>query len=77
MLLRDLMRSSFKSFYPIGFLDDNPIKAYSYIHGIKVLGTVTNWPLLCSVIKAGNHHCDSQLNHKVLRKLYDGAKRLK
>jgi FlaA1/EpsC-like NDP-sugar epimerase len=76
MLLRDLIRTGYKNFNPIGFLDDNPNKCGSYIHGVKVLGRVNK---LDSVIS--QYHVKAiiiaipQLNHKTLRKLYDGAKK--
>lgn len=76
MLLRDLMRTGYKDFNPIGFLDDDHNKTGSYIHGVKVLGCVNK---LESVI---SQYCVKaiiiaipQLNHKILRKLYDGAKK--
>jgi len=38
MILRDMMKQEFDHFLPVGFLDDDQMKAGAYIHGIKVLG---------------------------------------
>jgi FlaA1/EpsC-like NDP-sugar epimerase len=76
MLLRDLMRTGYKNFNPIGFLDDNPDKSGTHIHGVKVIGCLND---LDSVIS--QYHVKAiiiaipQLNHKTLRKLYDAAKK--
>jgi len=38
MILRDMMKQGFDHFLPVGFLDDDQMKAGAYIYGIKVLG---------------------------------------
>ena len=76
MMLRDVIRNGFKEFYPIGFLDDDPTKVGSYIHGVKILGKIDLLPAIIpqyrvqAVIIA-----IPELNHKTLRRLYDWAKR--
>jgi FlaA1/EpsC-like NDP-sugar epimerase len=37
-LVRDMVRSSRSSYLPVGFIDDNPQKKHTLIHGTKVLG---------------------------------------
>ncbi len=75
MMLRDVIRNNFKDYYPIGFLDDDPAKIGSYIHGVKVMGKVNLLPAVILrykvrvvIIAIPN------LNHKTLRRLYDWAK---
>jgi FlaA1/EpsC-like NDP-sugar epimerase len=76
MMLRDMIRNSFKDFYPIGFLDDDLTKVGSFIHNVKVLGTTDQLGEMVpqrgveAIIIA-----IPTLNHKVLRRLYDGAKK--
>lgn len=43
-ILRDINRSQARKFYPIGFIDDDPIKQNLYLQGIRVLGDTTNLP---------------------------------
>ncbi|RII27934.1 MAG: polysaccharide biosynthesis protein [Geobacter sp.] len=38
LVLRDMARRDFAEYYPVGFLDDNPMKVGSFIHGVRVLG---------------------------------------
>ena len=75
MMLRDIIRNNFKEFYPIGFLDDDPSKIGSYIHGVKVLGRTS---LLSAIIPKYRIQAViiaiPTLNHKTLRCLYDWAK---
>ncbi len=76
MILRDMIRNQFKEFYPIGFLDDHPTKVGSIIHGVKVLGNTSQ---LTEVISQNSVEAViiaiPTLNHKVLRRFYDGAKK--
>jgi FlaA1/EpsC-like NDP-sugar epimerase len=39
MIVRDMRRNPHYEYEPIGFVDDNPAKVGSKIHGLKVLGT--------------------------------------
>jgi FlaA1/EpsC-like NDP-sugar epimerase len=41
-ILRSIIFSSKSNYYPIGFVDDNPIKKGVVIHGIKVLGKISD-----------------------------------
>ena len=61
MMLRDIIRNNFKDFYPIGFLDDDPTKIGSYIHGVKVMGKINLLPAVILQYKVrGRDHCDPQ-----------------
>jgi FlaA1/EpsC-like NDP-sugar epimerase len=76
MMLRDLARNGFKDFNPIGFLDDNPTKIGSYIHGVKIMGTTDQ--LAKIVLQFGVQAiiiAIPRLNHKLLRRLYEGARK--
>ncbi len=76
MMLRDIIRQNYNVFYPIGFLDDDPQKVGSYIHGVKVLGKTAG---LQAAIRDQNVQAViiaiPTLNHQLLRTLYDGAKK--
>lgn len=39
-ILRNILSSKTSSYFPFGFLDDNPIKQNVEIHGVKVLGKI-------------------------------------
>jgi len=41
-ILRSIIASDKTSYYPIGFIDDNPIKKGVIIHGLEVLGKVSD-----------------------------------
>lgn len=43
-LARDMLRSRKHKYLPVGFIDDNPQKKNSLIHGIKVIGRKENIP---------------------------------
>jgi FlaA1/EpsC-like NDP-sugar epimerase len=75
MMLRDIMRNNFMDYYPIGFLDDDPTKIGSYIHGVKVMGKVNLLPavILQHKVRAVIIAIPN-LNHRTLRRLYDWAK---
>ena len=45
-LVRDMMRLPKHSYFPVGFIDDDPQKKNTLIHGIKVLGRKENIPKL-------------------------------
>ncbi|MFX0199344.1 MAG: nucleoside-diphosphate sugar epimerase/dehydratase, partial [Candidatus Hodarchaeota archaeon] len=45
-LVRDMIRSPQHSYLPIGFIDDNPKKKNTLIHGIRVLGGKKDIPRL-------------------------------
>ena len=47
-LLRSIQFSSDGQYFPIGFVDDNPIKQAGVIHGLKVLGKISDIPKIVS-----------------------------
>jgi len=75
MILRDIIRQEFSEFYPVALLDDDPIKIGTYMHGVKVLGTVNE-------LKGAVTKCRAEaviiaipsLNHKSLMNIYKLAK---
>lgn len=75
LVLREMQRYRFSKFYPIGLLDDDLMKVGSYIHGVKVLGTVEEMERLIPV-----HRPDSiiiaipSLDFRKLRRIYDSAR---
>jgi len=76
MILRDMMKQGFDHFLPVGFLDDDSMKAGTYIHGIKILGGTDD---LAGVVSArdvqGVLLAIPTLNHQKLRDLYNAAKK--
>ncbi len=46
MLVRDMLRA--ESYLPVGFVDDNPALKNSEIHGVRVLGDMSDLARLCS-----------------------------
>ena len=39
MIVRDMLHTAFHGYKPVAFVDDNPAKVGTRIHGVKVLGT--------------------------------------
>ena len=75
MILRDMARQGFPDFHPVGFLDDDPVKIGTYLHGVKVLGKtdrlrefITQEEIKAVIIAVPS------LEHKKLRQLYEAAK---
>jgi len=46
-LLREVVRMPVVQYHVIGFIDDDPVKQGTHIHGIPVLGTVDQLPKVC------------------------------
>ena len=75
MTLRNVQRLNYGDFYPIGILDDDPMKIGTRIHGVRVLGSTDK---LAGMIK--RHSAEAviiaitTLSHKELKHLYDQAK---
>jgi FlaA1/EpsC-like NDP-sugar epimerase len=71
MVIRDILRQDFSEFYPVAFLDDNSLKAGSYVHGVKVEGAITG---LKESVK--RHKAEAvviaipNLDHKALKAIY-------
>jgi len=75
MVLRDIVKQNFSDFYPIGFLDDDPRKIGTYIHGVKVMYSTDR---LRAVIR--KYRIEAviiaipSLDHKTLKNIYNVAK---
>jgi len=71
MVIRDILRQDFSEFYPVAFLDDNTLKAGSYVHGVRVEGVIGG-------IKYAVKHYQAEaviiaipnLDHKALKSIY-------
>jgi FlaA1/EpsC-like NDP-sugar epimerase len=78
MILRDMLQNSFVNFSPIGFLDDDRNKIGTYVHGIKVLGTLAALDQIISREKIESVVIAiPSLNHKTLRSLYRSAQSMR
>ncbi len=78
MMLRDMAHNNFNEFYPVGLLDDDKTKIGTYIHGTKVLGPTDFLEKV--VVKYGIEAvivAIPSLNHKILREMYNSAKKMK
>ena len=78
IIVRDMKRQDFSYFYPVVFLDDDKTKVGTYINGVKVLGSIdmlkdaiSQYSIEAVIIAIPN------LNHKMLRKIYNVAKKEK
>ncbi len=75
MLLRDMIRQGYQSFDPVGFLDDNPLKVGTSLHGVKVFATTGR---LCEIVR--KHDIEAiviavpSMNFKLLRTICDTAR---
>ncbi|OGW74560.1 MAG: UDP-N-acetylglucosamine 4,6-dehydratase [Nitrospirae bacterium RIFCSPHIGHO2_02_FULL_40_19] len=75
MILRDMARNNFSTFYPVGFLDDDVNKSGNYIHGVKVLGKTSELGQI--VLKYSAEAvivAIPSLNHQTLKGIYNSAK---
>lgn len=76
MILRDIKRTGYVEFYPVGFLDDDKRKIGTYLHGVKVLDKIEN---LEKVIKAYSIEAIiiaiASLTHRELTGIYISAKK--
>jgi FlaA1/EpsC-like NDP-sugar epimerase len=77
MILRDIKRTGYVEFYPVGFLDDDKRKIGTYLHGVKVLDKIEN---LEKVIKAYSIEAIiiaiASLSHRELTGIYISAKKI-
>jgi len=78
MLLRDMARNGFENFHPVGLLDDDPMKIGTYVHGVKVLGKLSQLEkiIVRQEVEAVLIAIPS-LNHAPLRELYDSVRKFK
>ena len=74
MIIRDMARVGYSEFYPVGMLDDDPLKVGTYMHGVKVRGnteglgeTIAREGIEAVIIAIPT------LNHKKLRDIYNVA----
>jgi FlaA1/EpsC-like NDP-sugar epimerase len=76
MILRDIKRTGYVEFYPVGFLDDDKRKIGTYLHDVKVLDKIEN---LEKVIKAYSIEAIiiaiASLSHRELTGIYLSAKK--
>lgn len=78
MIIRDMQKLGYVDYYPIGWLDDDKNKVGTYIHGLKVFGTVDRLRDVVSKYKIeAIIVAIPSLNYKTLRGIYDSAKQLK
>lgn len=75
ILLRDMARQESTRFYPVGLLDDNVLKAGTYVNGIEVLGTteilrdiIADYRIEALIIAIPS------LNYHILRRICDTAR---
>ncbi|GAB6162888.1 nucleoside-diphosphate sugar epimerase/dehydratase [Desulfothermus naphthae] len=75
-IVRELLQSKRSDYYPVGFLDDNPLKQDTYIHNIKVLGPIA---LLDKILKEENIDviiiAIPTLPHKKIKEIYNIAQK--
>ena len=78
MIIRDMARLGYSAFYPVGMLDDDPLKVGTYIHGVKVRGNTESLKemIVQEEIEAVIIAIPT-LNHKKLKDIYNVAIREK
>ncbi|MBK8267520.1 MAG: hypothetical protein IPK83_04130 [Planctomycetes bacterium] len=60
-LLREILRMRVERFNVVGFLDDDPAKRNSRIHGVPVLGKISDAKSFCERLSdSGTSPCDAQ-----------------
>lgn len=75
MLLRDMARQGFHDFYPVAMLDDDRLKIGTYVHGIKVSGTIDELKIAVERLKVeAVIIAIPSLNHKILIGIYNAAR---
>jgi FlaA1/EpsC-like NDP-sugar epimerase len=74
MIIRDMARLGYSEFYPVGTLDDDPLKVGTYMHGVKVRGKIKE--LRETIVQEGIEAviiAIPTLNHKKLKDIYNVA----
>ena len=67
-ILRSIITSNNSPYYPIGFVDDSPIKKGVVIHGLKVLGKISDIPNIAK---------NSQIKQLIIALPSSGGKKIK
>ncbi len=76
MILRDMARLGYRQFFPVGLLDDDPLKIRTYIHGVKVWGNVDYLEEAISKLTIeAIIIAIPRLNHKKLKDIYGAARK--
>ncbi|NPA40340.1 MAG: polysaccharide biosynthesis protein, partial [Thermodesulfobacteria bacterium] len=76
MILRDILRQGCKEFNPIGFLDDDPRKVGTYLHGVKVLGPIKDFKKYIEKYRVETVIIAiTNINYQTLKEIYAQAKR--
>lgn len=75
MILRDIIKVAYGNYYPVALLDDDKNKIGTYIHGIKVVGSIDSLPKVISKYKATTVIIAiPSLSHTILKRIYNLAK---
>ncbi len=75
MVIRDILRQGFSEFYPLAFLDDNLQKRGSFVHGVRIEGSISG---IKDSVK--RHQAEAviiaipNLDHKALMAIYTLSK---
>ncbi len=76
-IVRDLIKSGYTDYYPVGFLDDNVQKIGSYIHRIEILGEISELSKFAKKYEVQSIIIAiPALDYKKLQKLYFTAKKI-
>ena len=76
MILRDMIKNEFNTYFPVGILDDDTNKTGTFVHGVKIIGKIND---LSEIIL--KQKIDAiliaipRLNHKILKEVHFLAKR--
>jgi len=75
MIIRDIEQRGYSDFYPVGLLDDDSSKVGGYIHGVKIMGSISMLREAIDTLEATSLIIAiPSLNHKVLREIYESGR---